>query len=411
MARTQPLSASGHQGVRDALIPVELKTGHKQEPNPNHLAQLSIYTTMLRARHGTAPPTYHNGRDGSVDDDDEDLLLDKMEATGAADSGMLLYLNHRDVSAWHAKPTLGDTKTLIGQRNMVASDVRRASRPRGVAIVYEDSGEDAAGEGRAVLKDLPPSALPRLLPSASACERCYRNRECMMYASSDAANALDGSDGVPLPSRGLNKEHARLRQHFTGHLDGADLAYFRKWDTLIDLERHATARDVVSKSWLRESHEKERLDGQCISSLVIDETRLSTVAAMIANPSTALSDIPDEQVVVRFLRASDSPHCASLSSLSFEVGSYLIVSEDGTSFTPKARMYILRGSVVSIGEHSIEVNIPKKDIERLQRILKQSRSGSVTQEVTNFPKLFRLDKDKYGNSVGLLLQNLVNFFT
>ena len=52
LARIKSLNNDGT--MQDALLPVELKTGHVQNPSHNHLAQLSTYTFMLRARHGNS---------------------------------------------------------------------------------------------------------------------------------------------------------------------------------------------------------------------------------------------------------------------------------------------------------------------------------------------------------------------
>ena len=135
LARTKPLnpnmSPSCGADVQDSLMPVELKTGHVQNTQHSHLAQLSVYTLMLRARHGSATSgVKQTNADGSNG-------LDGVEI-GAASSGMLLYLNHESISARHVRPLLSDAKTLIGQRNGVVCDVLRAARPRGVEIEYED---------------------------------------------------------------------------------------------------------------------------------------------------------------------------------------------------------------------------------------------------------------------------------
>ena len=37
-----------------SLMPIELKTGHNQNPQGSHMAQLSLYTLTLRSRHGSA---------------------------------------------------------------------------------------------------------------------------------------------------------------------------------------------------------------------------------------------------------------------------------------------------------------------------------------------------------------------
>ena len=404
LARTKPLNPSNTQGdtMQDVLLPLELKTGHVQNPAHNHLAQLSTYTFMLRARHGSAPSC---GVDLVTHNDDSIMgTSNDLAKAGAASSGMLLYLNHENQCARHVKPSLSDIKTLIGQRNGVVCDALRASRPRGIALNYE--GEDSNNSsGRIIANDTPPpTALPRLQHNISTCERCYKNRECMMYESSN----MNGSSSI---TPGKNK-HGKLLNHFTGHLQGADLNYFRKWDRLIDLERHASAKDVISKSWLFESSEKERKDGKCISSLIFDNASLLSLDIIRATNSDTSEDA-DSDTSIRFVRSKDSPINTPLTSLSFDVGNHVIISEDGTSFTPKAnngyhnnqhrvvkhkKMYIMKGTVLRIGEHDINIVVPKKDVGKLQHSNPSNNR-------------FRIDKDEHGGSVGLLLQNLVNFFT
>ena len=411
VARTKPppasmSSATGTIGpidtdsMKESLFPVELKTGHSQNPAHNHLAQLTLYTMMLRARHGTC---------------DANSLKDNVcdvECIGSASSGMLLYLNHESHSATHVKPTMSDIKTLIGTRNTVVCDEIRSSRPRGIVITYEevDSSDLRAttrngvrtGRSRVAIEEpSPPSALPMLQPSISSCERCFKNRECMMYAFSDSI--LHGSN---------NSGHGRLVSHFTGHLDQADQEYFRKWDRLIDLERHASARDAVSKSWLFKSSEKEMRDGKCISSLVLDD--VSLFASGLSNQMFDINDNcgnGEEDASIRFFRASDSKLITPLSTLNFDVGSTVIVSEDGTSSVStmydkevRHRMYILRGIVSRIGDRDIHISVPKKDVVRLKRLVKNGDGASSIRK-------FRLDRDEHGGSFGLLYQNLVNFFT
>ena len=385
--------------MQDALLPVELKTGHVQKPSHNHLAQLSTYTFMLRARHGSAASSkIDNG-------------YDDMEKFGAANSGMLLYLNHESQNAKHVKPSLSDIKTLIGQRNEVVCASIRATQPRGIAIEYEQNDPNKKYAKVVVQNPPPPSALPQLQSNVSTCERCYKNRECMMYASADKHKTT--SIATSVTTTPAKNKHGKLLDHFTGHLQGAELDYFRKWDRLIDLEKHASARDVISRAWLFESGEKEMRDGKCISSLVLDEAYSISVNTEETTSSTNSEN--EQDVSIRFVRSNDSKQTTSLVSLSIEVGSYVIVSEDGTSFVSKSspqgthnaqrrvvrqkKMHIMKGTVVKLGEGDIYISVPRKDVGRL-------RSPSNTQSVK-----FRLDKDEYTGSVGLLLQNLVNFFT
>ena len=121
-----------------SLMPIELKTGHSQSLKRNHSAQLAVYTVLLRARHGTA------GKNNNIGTSTSNI--------GAAASGMLLYLNDKSFNAIHIKPSTADTKQLIGQRNDVACDGVRASRPCGITIEYEELRGNNSESGLGVQK-------------------------------------------------------------------------------------------------------------------------------------------------------------------------------------------------------------------------------------------------------------------
>lgn len=394
LARTKhpsAVTAGSNSDMRDALMPVELKTGHSQNPRHSHLAQLSVYTIMLRARHGSATSTsrVESGLD----------TMDGVEM-GAANSGILLYLNDKSFHARHVKPALTDVKHLIGHRNEVVCNVLRAARPRGVALEYEEPKN--GGKYKIVVEPPPPSALPTLNPKVQDCERCYKNRECMMYSVADSSDT-----SLPPCSNGPSSTHRRLMRHFTGHLKGADLDYFRKWDRMIDLERHATSTDIA-KSWLIDSSEKEATDGKCISSLQLDEAALSAEC-----DDTKDSKGSDERATLHFTRPAATS--TSLLNLSLEVGSYVILSTDGTIMsnehpsphrTYRQKMHILRGSVIHLAESSVGIIISRRDIGHIKRLVKSSTANNPSAALK-----FRLDKDELSNGAGLLLQNLVNFLT
>ena len=432
MARMKPLSSSkiaSRGDVQNSLLPVELKTGHVQNPTHNHLAQLSIYTMMLRARQGSCN-SFVQSRLQNMSNEPE--IGCDVEAVGAASSGILLYLNHESYCARHVKPTLNDVKTLMGQRNKLASNAIRASRPRGITIKYEadEKNRNKTGTGhghdssRVVVRKgiASPSALPELQHNINSCERCYKNRECMMYASADMNANISNSHS---PTLSGNSGHKRLLDHFTGHLQAADLDYFCKWDVLIDIERNASSKNVLT-SWLYDSDKKETKDGKCISSLELAE--------FVTEGEAVIVDIDggeEEDTLIRFVRSNDATHNTPLPNLNFEVGSHAIISEDGTSLASKSEkdqktgagrheMHILRGAVVRIGPHDIDIAVPSKDIARFKRLVKWSDDSTTKIPATSqikdkscnlAVKKFRLDKDDYVGLFGLLLQNLVNFFT
>jgi hypothetical protein len=108
-------SAGGPQ--TKALVGVELKTGHLQTTQTAHMAQLALYILLLQARNGKLKS--HPG-------------------------GMLLYMNNEAICSVHVSPVLGEIKTLIGQRNLVASEQMRVSKPRGVVVHYDENGDHSA---------------------------------------------------------------------------------------------------------------------------------------------------------------------------------------------------------------------------------------------------------------------------
>lgn len=117
--------------VQDSVMCLELKTGHNQNSQNSHMAQLALYTLMLQVRHGTALNPHRNLNMLSP------LLGDFSHDMGAATGGILLYLNDKSVRTVHVAPLLNEIKSLIGQRNVVASELARASRPRGVVLSYD----------------------------------------------------------------------------------------------------------------------------------------------------------------------------------------------------------------------------------------------------------------------------------
>jgi hypothetical protein len=125
-ATTQLLSSGNlqQQNPTKSRMSIELKTGFKQSDNNTHAAQLAFYAVMLRARYGSQrikPSEFASASD-----------------IGAADGGMLLYINHESLRTQHITPMINEIKSLIGQRNLVASELLTASSPRGLVLEYEN---------------------------------------------------------------------------------------------------------------------------------------------------------------------------------------------------------------------------------------------------------------------------------
>jgi DNA replication factor Dna2 len=116
--RPSPAPGTACSDVQDSLVGVELKTGHNQHTQNAHAAQLALYIIMLQAQYG-----YGRGN-------------------GAMEDAILLYMNSEAVRAIHFAPRLGDIKSLIGQRNVLAIESRKTTVPRGISLTYETEGTE-----------------------------------------------------------------------------------------------------------------------------------------------------------------------------------------------------------------------------------------------------------------------------
>ena len=113
---------------RTGLMPLELKTGYKQEFQVEHGAQLSLYSLMIKFRNMIWP-----GKNQSKS------KLQEAESK-AVDGGVLLYLNAKDRKDYYICPSSAEVKSLIGIRNNIADALHRASQPR--AIRYFQSNNE-----------------------------------------------------------------------------------------------------------------------------------------------------------------------------------------------------------------------------------------------------------------------------
>lgn len=119
-ARTEQSDPRNGRGVviSESLMGIELKTGHNQKTQNAHMAQLAMYILMMQTRYGSTK-------------------LSSTKDFGATESGILLYMNNESLRAVHIKPMLSEIKSLIGQRNVVAIEQIRSSKPRGIDLLYE----------------------------------------------------------------------------------------------------------------------------------------------------------------------------------------------------------------------------------------------------------------------------------
>jgi DNA replication factor Dna2 len=108
-----------------SIMGVELKTGHNQNTQNAHVAQLALYVMMLQ--------TLHSGKE----------TITPSPESNVAKSGLLLYMSNEAVRAVHVAPVLSEIKSLIGMRNIATIECARSLRPRGVRLSYEQDRNDS----------------------------------------------------------------------------------------------------------------------------------------------------------------------------------------------------------------------------------------------------------------------------
>ena len=351
----------------EALVGVELKTSHNQRVDNSHMAQLALYNLMLRARTEASKMKKKNATRNIV----------------ASETSILLYLNAEAVKVGSMSLSVSDIKSLIGQRNMVATKQKQASALRGIEIKVE---ADSTWPKVKILAPQPPN-LPAV-ENGRVCEKCYMARECTLYAS------LEKKQDIAIPDTGAYPE---LLQKHTGHLSAEELGYFATWDRLIDFEASAMIRPVAMK-WLRPSSDLEASGAKTVSSLVIKK---------IETPAQS-QDGNDDTMLMTLARSSGAPRQTAISSLGLAADSYAIVSIDDTTVGNSrknrwSRMYLARGIVRETTPDCIVLRVSESDVKRIQRTLDEASDGDA-------PTL-RLDRDEIATGLGTLRRNLINLLT
>ena len=359
------IASTPFESPKDALVGIELKTGHSQRIDPSHMAQLALYNIMLQARYGSG----------------QTLSTDQNKTV--SQSSVLLYMNAESLKVELLSPSVKEIKSLLGQRNVIAVKQKQASDLRGVQFQFKD---DSSWPTVKLLEPQPPPLPP--ITNTSMCGRCYMKRECTLYAS------LENKSGEDSP--GFRVEPTLLKQ-YTEHLTQMELDYFVTWDRLIDYEASAMVRPVAMK-WLRPSAEEEAATGRTVSALVIRKTE---VLAESANSRGRFT-------LVTFGRLPSPVQQTPICSLALGDGSHAIISiDDATAGTSKRthrpRMQLARGIVHQSTENELVVRISEQDVQRIRRNVGDK---SFIESTT-----FRLDRDEVATGLGTLRRNLVDFIT
>ena len=246
--------------------------------------------------------------------------------------------------------------------------------------------------GRASLVQAPPTILPNLEPNTHSCTRCYVNKECMVYTAAELVCGQKQEEG-----REIERTHGELLQTYTRHLTPEDLAYFREWDRLIDLEADASSHSAAT-AWLRDSKQRERESGSSIAALVF----------VGVDPG---SQDDGSYILLSFRRSPASGMSESFSHLGLTEGTRLIISTDATMFEnskpsdasgrTRHQMHLVQATLHTVENNIIVVRASKDDLARIEGLV-QRHCGSDEDNSLQF----RMDVDRISAGVGTLRQNL-----
>jgi len=194
------------------------------------------------------------------------------------------------------------------------------------------------------------AALPPVLADHNACSRCFQVAECMVYH-----RALEGGDAQ-------SSALGTLFGEITEELDARDLAYLRKWETLVGLEA-GVGSQLGRDLWHRKGAAEEARTARTMGDMVCVDVETRTA-------------LDGRSYVYRFVRrrwadaalssqaASAGPVPKPLHDLAVAVGDRVIIStesalppgsRDRQALRPFRHINLAAGSVVTLAESYVEV--------------------------------------------------------
>lgn len=298
-------------------------------------ATVSVYppNNHFSSFHKTVPLEIKTGRSSFSFEHKGQLIIYQMmlkDMGKQIDSGLLLYIKDGIMSEFRA--TRHEEVGLVMLRNRFAKYMK-------LDIVERDKTIN----------------LPEPIQNERACQSCPYNVLCCTFQKKDTKSLLPKSHQL-----------YRIMEASTAHLEDEHLTYFFHWCHLITLEHNEMQRNMKIKNLWTKSPEYRAAKGNALINLTICDPVMSENGEFLHTFTS--SDI-------------------DFTTMSFEIGDYLIVSTN-------ERVFITAGKVSIIQPTAITLMLPK-DLTRqyLNEKFHLDKYESQSQTVFNF------------SNIGALLEN------
>lgn len=325
---TVEASFSGQQQQRQVL-PLELKTGSKAYGGVEHQGQVILYTLLLGDRY------QQQCKDGIL-----------MYVPGIETNRIAAMASH--------------VRGLVIARNKFASAMARVK-----------------ALGSSTTSSHQQQALPPMLGRRRDCERCFQIDECVLHHAAVENGSAESSALEDL-------FHTKV-----GHLAEEDLAYFRKWNRLIDLE-HQNADKHLRSLWLQTGAQQERdPESSCIAQLRLASDEAAARGGRGSATMRAMTFQRDR-------RSATDLRARSFLERRFRVEDRIIISTESLD-EKNLLVHISRGKITALTRDTIQV----ESFQAVPSIVLEGRSV-VGAEFT-----WRLDKDTISSGLSRAKEHLV----
>ncbi|ONM14575.1 DNA replication ATP-dependent helicase/nuclease JHS1 isoform X2 [Zea mays] len=277
------------------------------------------------------------------------LLMTERYLNEDIDLGLLYYLHTDQTLGIKVKRT--DLIGLIMRRNELATEILKASMSQ---------------------------SFPPMLQSPSTCNRCRHLISCTIY------HKAHGGSGT---TSGLGD----LFDNLVNHLTVTHHNFLKHWDRLIDLEARASQ---VKKNILQPHNSNYGSGSSAVPYFVLD----------IKNGHSIDSSGKSKRYIYNFVQQKMQPETADQLDAQFDsidfslkVGDFVVLS------TQSGRIAVANGCIREIISHShITVSLPRR--------LRIPDSNSLSEQEDLTREIWRIDKDEFSSSFGIMRLNIVQLF-